>query len=69
MEWETVKLRQKFVVSRLLGWGKLGANRGRGKKFICSPKLPDRLSGPSNRLSNVYWWTSSRAVMRSGPES
>jgi hypothetical protein len=69
MEWETVKLRQYFVVSKLRGWGKPGSSRGRGMEFICSPKLPDRLSGPSNSLFTVYWRTFPRAVIRSGPES
>jgi hypothetical protein len=69
MEGDPVKLRQYFVVSRLRGWGKQGVNRNRGKKFICSPKLPDRLSGPSNRLFNIYWGTFSREGIRSGPET
>ena len=69
MEWQPVKLCQYFVVSGLRGWGKRGANPGRGKKFICFLKRPYRLSGPSKRLFNVYWGTFFRVVIHSGPES
>jgi hypothetical protein len=37
------------------GWTVRALNPGRGKRFFCFPKYPDRLWGQSSLLLNAYW--------------